>query len=85
MQVNCESGTCDVKQKDLIGRKIRAVRALTNYNIRVPIGWEGIIESVWRRTVHVKGDPCDSCGVAVYMRQVPLSALVLLEAADVKG
>jgi len=79
MQINTDDDrSIDVKKKDLIGCRVRSLHALSNHHIKIPKGWEGVVDGVWRRTVHIQHDPCDRCGVAVYMRQIPLSSVVLI-------
>jgi hypothetical protein len=65
-------------KKDYAGLKVRLKRTLKNGIIEIPAGKVCTIES-WYRGACLRTDPCECCGVRVYITKVPQSALELLE------
>ena len=68
-----------IKGKELKNRYVRLIAPLQTRMVKVPVGWEGKVISTWRGRINLEGNACDRCGVSVFIRQVPLSTVVLVE------
>lgn len=80
MKVDLEDGgTLDIKQKDMEGRRVRTRRAMSTHYVFIDGGVEGTVEGAWRGTIHIKCDQCPKCGVAAYIRKVPIGDVVFLK------
>lgn len=68
-------------KRDWVGRKVRTVVMMRNGNMEIPIGT--VCEVTYNRGgLTLKTEPCDCCGVAIYITRVPERDVRLLMEVD---
>jgi hypothetical protein len=66
----------------LKGRQAITKCELRNGLARVPAGTRCTVGTLWRGTTKIETQPCTTCGVSVYISQVPIHDLDLLDAEE---
>lgn len=67
-----------VRMRDLVGRKVKTVRAMHNGFMAIPAGTICTISGWWRSGVSLTSEPCAHCGVKVSISRVGRSDVVLV-------
>lgn len=70
--------------RDWIGLRVRTTREAQNMLCRIPAGTEGTVSSYsgGRTGIGFRGDPCDCCGVSVFIKGMQRSDFVILTPRD---
>lgn len=64
-------------KRDWIGRKVRTKNVLRNGNSIIPAGTELIVADN-HSGLRLRSEPCEHCGVSIYITRVPESSVTLL-------
>ncbi len=64
-------------KRDWIGRRVRALRALSNGNLTVPPGKILTVARNWKG-LELVSDPCPHCGVKIRITRVSVHSVELL-------
>ncbi len=64
-------------KRDWVGRKVRALSALSSGRLAIPEGRILTVQRNWKGLTLVT-DPCPSCGVRIYITRVSVHSVELL-------
>jgi len=71
--------TLELKMSQLVGRRVRIVRSLSNAFGRFPAGTLATVSGHWQSGVNLEFDACERCGFQPRITKVHRDLVILVE------